>query len=67
MTSSNGFKGLLYGLSAIGFAYAGGAHAESVANVTVTGVGNQGAQLYATLATTPPGCRGAVIYHSSEV
>ncbi|EZP56506.1 hypothetical protein BW41_00652 [Sphingomonas sp. RIT328] len=67
MTRSNRFKGLWCGLAAIGFAYAGIAHAESVTNVTVTGVGNQGTQLYATLATTPPGCRGAVIYHSSEI
>ena len=44
----------------------GEASAETVSNIKVTGVGNQGWQLYAFLASTPPGCSGAIVYHSSE-
>lgn len=42
------------------------ANAESITNVSVTGVGNQTTQLYATLAATPPGCRAGVVYHSAK-
>ena len=44
----------------------GEASAETVNNVKVTGVGNQAGQLYALLGSTPPGCSGAIVYHSSE-
>lgn len=50
----------------LGFGITARADAESITNVSVTGVGNQATQLYATLATTPPGCRAGVVYHSSE-
>ena len=42
------------------------ASAETVVSMKVTGVGNQGGQLYALLGSTPPGCSGAIVYHSSE-
>lgn len=42
------------------------ASAETVTSIKVTGVGNQGGQLYALLGSTPPGCNGAIAYHSSE-
>lgn len=44
----------------------GQASAETINNIKVTGVGNQAGQLYVLLASTPPGCSGAIIYHSSE-
>ena len=44
----------------------GEASAETVNNIKVVGVGNQGGQLYALLGSTPPGCGGAIVYHSSE-
>lgn len=42
------------------------ASAETVGNIKVTGVGNQGGQLYALLGSAPPSCSGAIVYHSSE-
>lgn len=44
----------------------GDASAETIYSIKVTGVGNQAGQLYANLASTPPGCSGAIVYHSSE-
>ncbi|WP_153008118.1 hypothetical protein [Sphingomonas yabuuchiae] len=42
------------------------ASAETIGNVKIRNVGNQGTQLYALLEVVPPGCANNVAYHSSE-
>lgn len=42
------------------------ASAETISNVKIRNVGNQGTQLYALLDVVPPGCANNIAYHSSE-
>ncbi len=43
------------------------ASADTISNVKIRNVGNQGTQLYALLDVVPPGCANNVAYHSSEI
>ncbi len=42
------------------------ASAETINNLKIRNVGNQGTQLYALLDVVPPGCANNIAYHSSE-